>query len=175
MAKYGWLRWWRTWNKDKVMRLLLWLGLAGILLIGISEISSRRDRDAEETAAITMTGEQVEKALERRITALLRQVEGVGNCQVMVTLESGERAVYAADTVSSAESDGSSSLSEQYLTVDTAEGPAGLLLTHLQPTIKGVAVVCDGGGNAVVQQRVIQVVTAAFHISERRVCVVPQK
>lgn len=175
MGKYGWLRRWQTWNKDKIMRLLLWLGLAGILLIGVSEVWSHRDKTAEEPTAISLTGEQVEKALERRITALLRQVEGVGNCQVMVTLESGERAVYAADTVSAAEADGSSSLSEQYLTVDTAEGPAGLLLTHLQPTIKGVAVVCDGGGNAVIQQRVIRVVTAAFHISERRVCVVPQK
>ena len=175
MGKYGWLRRWQTWNKDKIMRLLLWLGLAGILLIGVSEVWSHRDKTTEEPTAISLTGEQVEMALERRITALLRQVEGVGNCQVMVTLESGERAVYAADTVSAAEADGSSSLSEQYLTVDTAEGPAGLLLTHLQPTIKGVAVVCDGGGNAVIQQRVIRVVTAAFHISERRVCVVPQK
>ena len=67
------------------------------------------------------------------------------------------------------------SLSESYLTVDTDTGPVGLLLTHVQPTVKGVAVVCDGGGNAAVQQRVIQVVSTAFHISERRVCVVKQE
>ena len=117
----------------------------------------------------------MEQALEQRIAALLRQVEGVGACRVMVTLESGRQAVYAADTVSAVEADGSTSFSEQYLTVDTDTGPAGLLLTHLQPTVKGVAVVCDGGGTPAIQKRVIQVVSTAFHISERRVCVVKQE
>ena len=59
--------------------------------------------------------------------------------------------------------------------MDTDTGPVGLLITRIQPTVKGVAVVCDGGGNAAVQQRVMQVVTTAFHISERRVCVVKAK
>ena len=95
--------------------------------------------------------------------------------RVMVTLESGTRTVYAADTASSAGADGSASYSEHYLTVDTDSGPVGLLLTRIQPTVKGVAVVCDGGGDAAVQQRVVQVVSTAFHISERRVCVVKQE
>lgn len=113
--------------------------------------------------------------METRISALLRQVEGVGACRVMVTLESDVQTVYATDTVSSVGVDGSSSLSENYLTVDTEAGPVGLLLTHLQPTVKGVAVVCDGGDSAVTRQRVIEVVSTAFHISERRVCVVKQE
>lgn len=156
------------------MRWLLWIGLAGILLIALSEIFPRGEKE-EQTASVTVSGAQVEQALEQRIAALLRQVEGVGACRVMVTLESGSRAVYAADTVSAAGADGATSLSESYLSVDTADGPVGLLLTHIQPTVKGVAVVCDGGGNPAVQQRVVQVVSTAFHISERRVCVVKQE
>ncbi|MBR2319909.1 MAG: hypothetical protein IKA50_03900 [Clostridia bacterium] len=174
MARCGWLTRWRSWSKDKVMRWLLWIGLAGILLIALSEIFPRGEKE-EQTASVTVSGAQVEQALEQRIAALLRQVEGVGACRVMVTLESGSRAVYAADTVSAAGADGSTSLSETYLTVDTDKGPVGLLLTHIQPTVKGVAVVCDGGGNPAVQQRVVQVVSTAFHISERRVCVVKQE
>ena len=156
------------------MRWLLWIGLAGILLIALSEIFPHGETE-EQTSTVTVSGAQVEQALEQRITALLRQVEGVGACRVMVTLESGSRAVYAADTVSVSDADGSTSLSETYLTVDTDKGPVGLLLTHIQPTVKGVAVVCDGGGNPAVQQRVVQVVSTAFHISERRVCVVKQE
>ena len=38
MAGYGWLKRWRTISRDKVMRLLIWIGLAGILLIAVSEI-----------------------------------------------------------------------------------------------------------------------------------------
>lgn len=174
MGKYGWLKMWQNWNKDKVVRILLWAGLAGILLIAVSELIPQRDK-GEDSASVSLGGAQVERALETRITALLRQVEGVGACRVMVTLESGTQAVYAADTVSAVGADGSTSLSEQYLTVETDDGPVGLLLTRLQPTVKGVVVACAGGGNPTVQQRVIQVVSTAFHISERRVCVVKQE
>lgn len=175
MAEGGLVGWWRrartTWlTKDKRIRILLWVGVVGILLIGASELLAQNEPPNE--AAVTLTAAQVEQALEERITALLGRVEGVGACRVMVTLESDARAVYAADTTSSLGADGSSALSEQYLTVDTAAGPVGLLLTHLQPTVKGVAVVCDGGGSPTVQQRVVQVVSTAFHVSERRVCVV---
>ena len=168
--KKTYLDWWgRLRRKDTVVRLLLWLGVAGILLIAVSEWLPRRQTTV--TTSATLTGAQVEQALEQRITALLRQVEGVGACRVMVTLESGEQAVYAADTVR----DSGGTASENYLMVDTADGPAGLLITRLQPTVKGVAVVCDGGSNDAVRQRVIQVVSTAFHISERRVCVVQQE
>ena len=175
MAGVGIAERWKLWRtrwlgKDKTMRILLWVGLLGILLIGLSELFPSCSR--EETTSVTLTAHQVEKALEQRIADLLRQVEGVGTCRVMVTLESDTRTVYAADTVSSAGADGATSLSEAYLTVDTEAGPAGLLLTRIQPTVTGVAVVCEGGGNAAVQPRVTQVVTTAFHISERRVCVV---
>ena len=167
-----WTEWRRRWlGKDKTVRVLVWVGIAGILLIGLSEMFPSCSRQATSAAA-TLTADQVEQALERRIVDLLRQVEGVGACRVMVTLESDTRTVYAADTVSATGADGAASFSEEYLTVDTDAGPVGLLITRLQPTVKGVAVVCDGGGNAVVQQRVTRVVTTAFHISERRVCVV---
>ena len=174
MARDGIRKLWQRWGKDRLLRVLLWVGLAGMLLIGLSELLPSRNSE-ESAAAVTLTASQVEQALEQRITALLRQVEGVGSCRVMVTLESDARAVYAADTVSSAGADGSTTLSESYLTVDTDAGPVGLLLTRIQPTVKGVAVVCDGGDSDAVRQQVIQVVATAFHISERRVCVAKQK
>ena len=157
-------------SRDKTVRILLWIGIAGVLLIGLSELFPSCSR--EETTSVTLTANQVEQALEKRIADLLRQVEGVGACRVRVTLESDSRTVYAADTVSATGADGATSLSEEYLKVDTDDGPVGLLITRLQPTVKGVAVVCDGGGNVAVQERVTQVVATAFHISQRRVCVV---
>ena len=178
MAGIGISEWWSRrhppWpSRDKTVRILLWMGIVGILLIGMSELFPSCSR--QKTATVNLTADQVEQALEKRIADLLRQVEGVGACRVMVTLESDSRTVYAADTVSATGADGATSLSEEYLKVDTDDGPVGLLITHLQPTVKGVAVVCDGGGNPAVQQRVIQVVSTAFHISERRVCVVKQE
>lgn len=152
-------------------RLLIWAGVAGILLIALSEWLPRRPASLP-TGPESVTADQVERAMEKRITALLGVVEGVGDCRVMVTLENGGRAVYAADTSLSLSGDGQKSTTEEILTVDTDTGPVGLLLTHLQPSVKGVAVVCAGGGDPTVCDRVTAVVSTAFHISPRRVAVV---
>lgn len=160
-------------GRDGAVRLLVVLGVAGMVLIALSEWLPRRSADTAP-AAVTVTATQVEQALEQRISDLLSSVEGVGRCRVMVTLESGEQAVYAADTTRSA-GDGGESASESYLTVDTDSGPVGLLITRVQPTVRGVVVVCAGAGDPAVCQRVQSVITTAFHISERRVCVVQQK
>lgn len=47
----------------------------------------------------------------------------------------------------------------------------GLLVTELQPTVKGVVIVCEGGDQPLVQQRVTDAVTIALNISSKRVCV----
>lgn len=148
-------------------RLLVLLGVAGILLIAASELLPRRE--AAETApadSVTLSAAQVEQALEERITALLSRTAGVGRCQVMVTLEHGGQLVYAADRTSSA-----GAASEKTLMVQTDTGPVGLLVTEVQPAVKGVAVICDGGGDRAVQERVQALVTAALDIPSRRVCV----
>lgn len=170
--KQLWQRVCGRFGKDRSMRWMIGLGIVGILLIALTEWLPHKEANP---ATVTATESQVEQALERRITTLLRQVEGVGDCRVMVTLDSGARMEYAVDRTASMGADGSSSLSEGYLSVDTDEGPMGLPLTTIAPTIRGVAVVCDGGGDATVCHRVVQVVATAFHISERRVCVVKQK
>lgn len=152
---------------DRVGKWLLWVGILGLVLIGLTEILPSKSADS---TAVNVTETQVEKALEQRITELLSAVDGVGRCQVMVTLESGARSVYATDTATS-----SSGSSEQVLTVVTDTGPVGLLLTRVQPTVKGVAVVCEGAGDPAVCERVTDLVATAFHISERRICVAKQK
>ena len=159
-------------TRDAKMRWLFWLGLTGVLLIALSECTP--GETGVETDTVMVTAGQVESALETRITQLLSSVEGVGDCRTMVTLESSAQAVYAADTRMSVSGDGESAEST-FLRVETASGPVGLRLAEIQPTVKGVVVVCDGGGNETVSRRVMQVVTTAFHISERRVCVVKQK
>ena len=154
---------------DKTVRILLGIGLAGILIIALTEcLPGQRTEESVDVPGATAA--QVEAALEQRIANLLCAVSGVGDCRVMVTLESDARAVYAADSTIT-----ENTTAENYLTVDTDDGPVGLRLTTLQPTVKGVVVTCDGGGDPAVRERVSDVVATAFHISRRRVCVVNQQ
>ncbi len=148
-------------------RLLMLLGVAGILLIAGSELLPRRTADGDVSApTATLSAAQVERALEERLTALLSRTAGVGHCQVMVTLERGAQFVYAADRTLS-----DTGSTEKTLTVETETGPVGLLVTEVQPAVKGVAVICDGGGDERVREQVSALVTAALDISGRRVYV----
>ncbi len=163
--------WWQKLQQtagDRTGKVLVWVGIIGLVLIGLTEILPRKETG--DTAVSAVTESQVERALEDRISELLTQVEGVGRCRVMVTLESGSRSVYATDSAVTA-----SGTSEQVLTVDTDTGPVGLLLTRIQPTVKGVAVVCEGGGDPAVAQCVTDLIATTLHISERRVCIAKQK
>lgn len=163
---FGWLK------RPAVRWAVLILGCAGILLIGLSEWLP-----AKETAAAADTDAYV-RQLTQQLESLLGHVNGVGNCRVMVTLETGEEAIYAED-----ESE-SSSFSEETGTAVKKSGNenrnstvvlsdgTGLLVTQIQPTVRGVAVICEGGGREEVRAAVIEAVTTVLNISARRVCVI---
>ena len=100
----------------------------------------------------------------------------------MVTLENGVEYVYASqqkvntdrteDTASDSNKISQRDGTEQnIIIVDTDNGLQGLLVTEIQPTVKGVVVVCEGGDLPQVQQRIIEAVTTALNISSKRVCV----
>lgn len=155
-------------------RLLVYLGIGGILLIGLSEWLPRSADEGSGAGAAqteTLTAAQLEAALENRLLTLLTQMEGVGQCQVMVTLERGTQKVYATDRTEAGSGTERESFGESYLTLETEAGLVGLSLAELQPQVRGVAVVCEGGGSASVQKRVTALVTATLDISARRVCV----
>ena len=60
---------------------------------------------------------------------------------------------------------------ESVIIVDTENGRQGLLVTEIQPTVKGVVVVCRGGDQPIVQERIVSTITTALNISSKRVCV----
>lgn len=151
-------------------RLLVVLGLVGMVLIGLSEWRPQKDTAASANT-VTVTTESLEKALEERITAMLGTVQGVGGCRVMVTLENSVQQVYATEASHSTADSGSHS-NERVLTVDTDTGPIGLPITQIQPTVRGVAVACDGGDDPTVNRQVTELVATVCHISSQRVCVV---
>ena len=54
-----WTEWRRRWlGKDKTVRVLVWVGIAGLLLIGLSEMFPSCSR--REPATATLTADQVE-------------------------------------------------------------------------------------------------------------------
>ncbi len=171
-----WQQWLQRLQEGKGLRLACILGAVGVLCICLSEWLPQKNKTV--AADTEMTAERYCEQVETRLAALLGSMEGVGKCQVYVTLESGVEYVYATEQKENADySKDSEKVSERadteqnVILIDGTNGETGLLLTEKQPTVKGVVVVCDGGNNAAVSERVTAAVTTALNISSRRVCV----
>ncbi len=148
-------------SKKHAMNWLLVIGLAGIALIGLSEWFPSKKHAAQDAFPVAVTAQTVERALEDRLTALLSETEGVGECRVMVTLEQTARFVYATGDTAEGGT----------ITVKTDSGPVGLLLTEIQPKIRGVAVVCRGGSDPAVSEKVAGILAAVLDLSTRRISI----
>ena len=96
---------------------------------------------------------------------------------MVITLESGIKYSYADisegisenKTASNSEST-SSELKQSYITVKTADGgEQALLVTTEMPEVRGVAIVCEGGDDEIINEKIQNAVTAALNITSKRV------
>lgn len=144
-------------------RIFILLGglVAGIalLLVGNAFV------DKEENATGNITNETLtelsayEKALEDEISKMCAAVSGVSHVDVMVRLSGGTSIIYAAD------GNGKPS------TVGSGSSESALYSSLLSPTVAGVGIVCKGGNDPAIQQKLIELVSTTLNISSARVFV----
>lgn len=156
-------------GKTKATNLILAAGLIGMLLIAVSEWLPADSPDAKQTSADSLSQETTEYAadLEQRLEALIQQVDGAGQTQVMVTMSESSRTVYATD--SSSDPDGA--LRQEHLLLDDGSDPPALVESEQVPQVQGVAVLCEGGGNVTVQSRVTQIVQVLTDVGANHITV----
>ena len=121
-----------------------WLLLAAVLGVALFWLSGVFGGSQKEPAAGFSVGSYqatVQKDLER----LLAQIEGAGRTRVLLTMENSAEYVYLENG-----------------TTKTKE---------IQPKIRGVLVLCEGGNDPVTIGRVTEAVTKALDISTAKVCI----
>ncbi len=161
---------------------LICLGVASIGILMILLSGGKEQGNPQETK--TMLDENAYNAqfvaqLQADLTRLVCEIDGVGEAEVLVTLESGVQYVYATENKSSGDRSvsGDESISEKassetsIVIVDGENGKAPVLLQRIEPVVMGVLVVCDGGGDIRVQQAVTDAVTTVCGIGSNRVTV----
>ena len=148
-------------DEKQRVNLLVLMGLAGLVLLAFSAWLPADDAAQPAPAAAQETADYAAQ-LESRLTALIRCVDGAGDTAVMVTLESGSESVYATDT----DRDGGST----HVLLGSG-GADGLVETVQTPRVLGVAVVCEGGGTAAVQNRVTALVEALTGVGANHITV----
>lgn len=191
--------------KDKLLKKenMIVFVLLGILLLVIAipldSINRKTDtKEAKRDEEVTVlpekdkgtTDESMEYclALETRIEELLSVMDGVGKVQAMVTISASREMIVEKDepvnraTVTETDgSGGSRSTNEssyEYETIyitDSEGNKAPYVVKQIEPEIQGITVVAQGGGNAIVQKNISDVLEALFHIEAHKIKVVKMK
>lgn len=192
----------KTWKKKLTKENMAIMALLGILLMVIAIPVKKTETQKDQTVApenqsaasgTQETGEEENAGgyageLEERLESLLASMEGVGNVKVMVTLDSSREQVVekdipsTMDTTKETDSTGGSrdvinSRQEEttvYVT-DSAGNKTPYVSKIREPSIEGVTVVAQGGGNAVIQKNITEVIQALFGIEAHKIKVVKMK
>lgn len=163
-------------------RLLILLGLISMGMIFCSELFSASKSQEGPTPPVcqqeVFSSEAYIQSMEQRLREILSQIDGVGECSVMVTLKESSRRIFASeDKTSQEKSDGRFDLSSEkrlVLLEDKSGAEYPVVETTLSPQIKGVMIVCKGAKSAKVCQQVTEAVTTVLGIRSIQVCVSPR-
>ena len=151
----------RIWDKKYVP--IIGAALLGLmLLIGGGITGGGKKSDGIDDADSYFSVRFYTEDLEERIEELCRQIHGIGEVHVLVTLEGGCEYVYAENMAGS---------SRSYIMRADGEGESPVFVQEIYPRIRGIAVVCTKGEDSAVRLAVTQLLSAAFDIPSSRIYV----
>ncbi|MFR8003502.1 MAG: stage III sporulation protein AG [Hydrogeniiclostridium sp.] len=155
------------------------VGILGILLIFLSGLFQNTDSDADTSVSSQDSAVNVAEytdALQQKLQELLSKISGAEDASVMITLEKDAEQVYATEEKKSTKTDGETmddDAQTNYILVKDSDGSQkALKITEVLPVVQGVVVICRGGDDPQLQQKITDAVTTALHISSARVCVI---
>ena len=152
-----------------------------------AETSSLEESSSDvETGLTTNTSKQdtnrlYELRLEQRIRDVLKNVDGVGEVDVMLTLSSSSEKVLRVDkersraTTSETDSSGGTrqqadeSLRESTVLAGGSGSGEPVIEKELAPEISGVVISAQGGGNASVQKEISEAMQALFGLPAHKI------
>lgn len=163
-------------NSHNRLKIAVVLGAAGILMIMLSGLVPDNKDKPEKGVVQTKTSDSnnFRKRTENELKELLEQIEGVGECEVMISLESSTEYIYAENISRFTEDNTdrrSEKLDEDIVITENGGTRQPLIRKVIDPQIGGVVIVCEGGGDISVNERMQKAVSTALNISSTRVCV----
>lgn len=190
--------------KDKLLKKenMVVFALLGILLLVIAipidtdppDGETQKEKKEQYTEDICLEYTQVDEnleyclRLEQRIEELLSQMDGVGKVQAMVTLVTSKELIVEKDepvtrnTITESDGEGGTRSTNEssfdYETIyetDAQGNKIPYVIKQIEPEIQGITVVAQGGGNAVVQKNISEVLEALFHVEAHKIKVVKMK
>ncbi len=174
------------WNKEKLLKLIVWIGLAGVVLIFCSAMFQKPEKEdtfAEVSQSQTDDMAEYRDNLCEELGNMLASIEGVGKTKIMLTLDGTVRNIYATDNdiqqretsrknSSDENADKQSTEKQSCIVMRQKDGSEqALTVGQLMPKIKGVLVVCEGGADPEICSRITKAVSAALDVTSSHICV----
>lgn len=164
---------------EKTIIILCVIGMALVFISGYIDFGGKK-----ETSDNKNDTESYKAKLENEISETVSLVSGVGRTKVMITLENGVEYIYVS------EENKNVALSEDYVNSDRkrtsqtdnskqnviiVDSPGGgkeaLIKTEIEPQIKGVLIVCDGGDSEEIKSEIKEILSSLLNISEKKISV----
>ena len=153
--------------------------LAGDMVFGGGENAETEN----ETVKNNVSDNDYLSKLEEKTKGLLSQVDGAGNVDVMITLNSEGESVYARENKKSAsqteesaqqgDSRGIESKTEEstVVTVNNGDGSTSpVVIKEMTAEISGIVIVAEGGDNVLVKDSLIRAAQALFGVPANNDC-----
>ena len=154
-------------KKYRFVALILLVGLVLMLLPTSGEKKESACEEHSEAYSLLQT--------EQRLESLLRNMQGVGQVNVMLTLKSGSTLELAKDSSTSVR-DNETKRESDIVTVSRGSGSEEVVVTQERyPVYQGAVVVCEGGGNSAVRLAVIDAVSVLTGLGSDKITVVQWK
>lgn len=110
--------------------------------------------------------ELLNKELEDRVSDICEEIYGVSNVSVMITIDTYNEQVYAKNLQAMREGEREEERADYVITSN------GLVPTMEKlPSVRGIAVVCDGGDEPSVKLKLTEMLCALFSIPSSAVCI----
>ena len=149
----------------------LWFLLVGLLsgvillMIGTEEPAKAEESPSPSEQAILEETDAYLSLLERRVTQLLAAMDGVSDVSVLLIPDTTTETVYGKsetlrnDTV----------IKEEILFSEANGEPISLSFRY--PKLRGVAVVCRGGSNPILKEKIVTLLCSLFDLPSTKVYV----
>lgn len=183
----------KTMKKEQMIIFLLLLGLAVVISIPTKSGTDQKSKEAADELNLDPTQEEQisetkQEQLKEQLENTLRKVEGVGDVEVAITMESTGAKIIEKDIpsndsqTSQQDSQGgtqeSTVRSQEETTVYTKDSQGNQLpyvVSETAPQIRGVIVVAQGGNDPVIVQQIQEAVMALFHVEAHKIKVMKMK
>ena len=130
-------------SSDKARISFVIIGIVSILLIFLSgQFTGEKNTDNNQK---DFSSANYCETLTEELTNMIENLEGVGEAQVLITLENSYEYIYLDDDKT--------------------------LTKIIEPKIRGVAVTCNGGNDPVVKERIIKLLSTVLSVSSTNISV----